>query len=261
MKMEHWSATRFTTWGLCPTTFAARYVWGTDPSEPSEGVLFGSAVHQAMEAYANGADPYASFRSVWRAMKEEYYLHDRLGLTGVGLDLIEQVVDAGWQGKAEYVFSLDTTAAWDAPTIGAIDLITIDREGEWVVRDLKTSMGDWGEDRVRKLRWQPVLYSWAVHDLYGIWPHFEYWVLGKMSRKLNVFRLDAEETLSWETTLQDRVAEIVERVRADDFTCHGQHGDCLECGEKWQHGHVCDMTSKTERVGTATRTWRAAHEG
>src|SRR5262245_31183011 len=105
MKMEHWSATRFTSWGLCPVTFKEHYVDGV-AREPSEQVLFGSAVHQAMEAHANGADAGRSFRQAWKAMQQEYLLRPS-ELTAVGLDLIERVTLAGWQGDAERVFTLD----------------------------------------------------------------------------------------------------------------------------------------------------------
>ena len=46
---QHWSASRFMLFEQCPQAFKARYVDG-EVSDPSLPMLFGSAVHLALEA-------------------------------------------------------------------------------------------------------------------------------------------------------------------------------------------------------------------
>jgi hypothetical protein len=249
---DHWSASKFMTWERCPSEFERIYVHG-EYDEPHEAPLFGSAVHQGLEAHYNGADGVRAFRGAWKAMRQEYQLSPPEQLTGVGMDLVELVIDQGWRGEPERVFTLDTTSAWGAPTVGAIDLVC---EDGLVVRDFKTTSGEWGWERAERDWWQPVLYAWATHERYGVWPDFEYVVLNKISRTLSLFHFDGEEVLRRDEEIQDRAAVIVARVRNDDFACHGQHGFCLECGAKWQHGHVCDMNVVSQRVSSATRANR-----
>jgi len=252
VKMEHWSATRFMTWELCPVTFEQVYVQDVR-GEASQAMLFGQAVHQGLEAHANGADGLASFLNAWGDIRDELLLgRFDSRLTEIGLRLIDAAAKRGWVGLAEHVFTLDTTPAWDAPTVGAIDLITFEGNRP-LVRDFKTTTGAWGWERARRDHWQPVLYTWACHEKYGAWPDFEYWVGSKMTAELEVFRIEGAEVLSWEQELQDRAAAIVARVRDADFACHGQHGICLECGERWGHDHVCDMNVRSPRISD-TRT-------
>lgn len=260
--LGHWSASRFMTFELCPREFEKVYVLG-ERGEPSEAMLFGSAVHQGLEAHFNGADGVASFRGFWKAVKD-----DRADpkLTGVGMDLIELVVQQGWSGEAEYVFALDTTASWGYPTVGAIDLIDVSGltdearqagAGGIVVRDFKTTTGTWGWDRARRDIWQPALYCAAVHARYDVWPDFEYAVLNKVQRDLSLFRLTPDETWACAEEAQERARVIVDRVAGGDFACIGKHGDCLECGARFDHDHVCDLNVRAPRISSATREARA----
>lgn len=248
VEFTHWSASRFMTWELCPTEFERVYVRG-EREEPSEAMLFGSAVHQGLEAHYNGADGVAAFRMAWKGFRPPGYDEE---LTAVGMDLVELVQAQGWSGKPEYVFTFDTSAAWGCPTVGAIDLISVD-QGSIVVRDFKTTTGSWGWDRARRDPWQPVLYSWAVHDLYGIWPSFEYVILGKVRRDLTIFHLEPDEVVAMEEGLQDRAEPIVRGHRDGRYECNGKHAWCLECGEKWKHGHVCNMNVHSPRIASLTR--------
>jgi hypothetical protein len=165
---------------------------------------------------------------------------------------------------SEHVFTLDTAVGWGYPTVGAIDLIDLSKAadasggaGGIVVRDFKTTTGAWGWDRARRDPWQPLLYCWAVHEKFGIWPDFEYAVLNKTTRSLDLFRLAAAEVAALDDDVNDRAQQIAAKVQAGNFECLGKHGDCLECGAKFSHDHVCDLNVRAPRISSATREARA----
>lgn len=259
----HWSASRFMAWELCPREFKRVYVDG-EYSEPSEAMLFGSAVHNGLEAHYNGADGVSAFRQAWKGFRDEHALEALPGLTATGMDLVELVVERGWSGLSEYVFTLDTALSWGYPTVGAIDLIDCSKASEArggvggiVVRDFKTTTGAWGWDRAKRDPWQPLLYCWAAWEKFGIWPDFEYVVLHKVSKSLDVFHFDGEEISDLMDTVNERALVIAERHAAQDYTCTGKHGDCLECGARFEHDHVCDLNVRAPRIGSATKEARA----
>lgn len=240
---EHWSASRFAMWERCPAEFYARYIRGAK-EPPSEAMLFGSAVHQGLEAHYLGGSGVTAFRSVWKAtVAGELHGEANVSLTAVGLDLIERVVDLGLHGIPEWPFTLPTEAAWGAPTVGAVDLVDID-EGR--IFDFKTTTGAWSQTRAERDIWQPGLYSWALAEQLD-WPErFTYVVLNKVSRTVDLFDLDDLEG-RW-ATMDEMARTIAQRVRDGEYGCHGKHGVCPECGVRWDHDHVCDLSAAPPRI-------------
>jgi hypothetical protein len=239
---EHWSASRFMLWERCPAEFYARYIAGA--REPaSEAMLFGSAVHRGLEAHYLGNSGEATFRQVWKAsVAEELHGQADAKLTAVGLDLLERTIELGLQGVPEYAFTLPTEA-WGAPTVGAVDLIDV-RDGH--VYDFKTTTGAWSQTRAERDIWQPALYAFAVSEALD-WPErFTYVVLNKVSRQVELFDLD---NLQERWAAMDEMARVIAaRVVDGDFACHGKHGSCPECGVRWDHGHVCDLSATPPRI-------------
>jgi hypothetical protein len=242
--MPHWSATRFMTFEQCPGEFEARYV-RAQPVVVTEAMAFGQAVHMGLEAHFHGDDGIRAFRAAWKQFSLELGGADT-GLTGKGMDLIEQVVDLKLSGIPERGFSIDTNQELGAPIVGAIDLWGADG----VIYDFKTTRGLWSQERAQKELWQPALYGWARlledADYEG---DFEYIVLNRITGVLQRFRRvwTADETLEQMNEAWTRMRAIAEDVHADRYACHGKHGFCPECGARWSHEHVCDVRT-TERI-------------
>ena len=242
--MPHWSATRFMTWEQCPGEFKARYVDGV-AIEKTEAMLFGSAVHMGLEAHFHGDDGIRAFRAAWREFARELGDVDP-GLTGKGMDLIEQVVDLGLSGIPERGFSIDTNQELGAPIVGAIDLWGADG----IVYDFKTTRGLWSQERAQKEFWQPTLYAWARWlEEPSFTGDFEYIVLNRVTGQLQRFRRETEPDAFLEDIDEaiGRMVRVAALTRADVYDCHGKHGFCPECGDRWGHEHVCDVRT-TQRI-------------
>ena len=241
--VPHWSATKFMIWEQCPGEFKARYV-DQHPMEVTEAMAFGQAVHSGLEAHYRGDDGIRAFRAAWRVFQSQASTYDQT-LTRMGMDLIEQVVELGLSGVPERGFSIDTNEALGAPIVGAIDLWGADG----TTYDFKTTKGTWSQERAQKELWQPVLYTWArwlEEPEYG--GDFEYIVLNRVTGTLQRFRRDwnADTINEQMNEAWDRMRLIHNDVWADRYQCHGKHGFCPECGDRWAHDHTCG--SHTGRV-------------
>jgi hypothetical protein len=240
--MPHWSASRFMVYDQCPAAFRTRYVDGV-AIEQTEALCFGQAVHLGLEAHYNGQDGERAFRAAWSVAQTELIAdgHQVRGqLTGVGLQLLDRVTGLGLKGIPERGFSLDTELVFGAPIIGAIDLWS-----DGVIYDFKTTRGAWSEARAQTELWQPLLYSWAALQETGDLPAFEYIVCNRVSGQVDRYRRTWDETAWAEQWARgyDRMRAISQAVASDKLECHGRHGACPECGERWSHEHVCDATT------------------
>lgn len=227
----------------CPSEYKSRYVDGV-ALELSEALVFGSSVHRALEAHYQGADAERAFLAAWRT---ESKLLPRVSpnLTGIGLDLLDKVIALDLRGVPERGFSLDMELLIGAPIVGAIDLW-----GDGVIYDFKTTRGVWSAERAQTETWQPVIYTQAYFQEVGEWPDFEYIVLNRVTGQLDRFR--REWTIdSWAAQWSDaygRMRQIAALVEAGDFACPRMHGYCPECGERWGHAHVCELTNTSRRI-------------
>jgi hypothetical protein len=245
--MPHWSATRFMLFDQCPTAFKERYV-DEVPLQPTEALCFGQAVHMGLEAHYNAQDGDRAFRAAWKELSRT----DLGGvvdhrLTGVGLQLLEQVVALDLHGIPEYGFSLDTNMDLGAPIVGAMDLWDQDAN---VIYDFKTTRGHWSAERAQTEVYQPLLYTWAAWTLTDQWPAFEYIVCHRVTGTLDRFRRQwtEDQWLAQMNACWRRMRLVACLVAADVFTCWEKHGNCPECGVRWTHGHVCEDTARLRRV-------------
>jgi len=245
--MPHWSATRFMLFDQCPGEFKARYVDGV-ALEPTEALCFGKAVHTALECHYNGGDGERLFRTVWKSM-----VRDDLGgrvnknLTGMGIELLDKVIALDLHGTPELPIAIDSNFELGAPIVGAIDLY--DEQSE-TVYDFKTTRGTWSQERAQAERWQPLLYTLAIWYEHGVWPAFEYIVLNRVTGALSRFRREwtQDEWLEQMNAAWLRASEISVAVAQGRLECHGNHGFCPECGERWEHDHICDEGTYSKRV-------------
>lgn len=242
----HWSATRFMTFEQCPGEYKARYV-DERPFELTEPLAFGKAMHQALEAYYQGQPDYELvFRRAWRQQAQELGGQVHRQLTGTGLVLLDKVIELGLAGVPERGFALDTESDLGAPIVGAVDLWSLDPP---VVYDFKTTRGRWSQARAQAEIYQPLLYTWAFWEETTIWPAFEYVVLDRVTGQLSRFRREWTQESWWEEMGQCwiRMRQIAALVAGGLLECHGKHGFCPECGERWGHDHLCDETVHTAR--------------
>jgi hypothetical protein len=244
--VPHWSATRFMLFDQCPGEFKARYVDGV-LLEPTEALCFGKAVHLGLEAHFRGSDGERAFRAAWKVETEVLVGAVNRGLTSMGLTLIDKVIDLELHGIPEYGFALDTNGDLGAPIVGAIDLW--DQDGN-VIYDFKTTRGNWSQERAQSEVWQPLLYTYAMWDQAGAWPAFEYIVLNRVTGQLSRFRREwtPDEWLAEVNAAYLRMVAVADRVQHGQLDCHGKHGYCPECGERWGHDHECDTTTQSRRI-------------
>lgn len=236
--MPYWSASRFMKFDECPANFKEHYVDGV-VTPPTEAMSFGTAVHAGLEAHFNGQDAERAYLAAWKALRQELTTPVDSRLTGRGLDLIDKVIALDLHGVPERGFSVDTNLELGAPIIGALDLLDLEHN---VVYDFKTTRGAWSQKRAQKEAWQPLLYTYAVWEETGEWPAFEYIVLDRALGTLSRFRREWTAEQWWDemNALWVRMCEVSVAVAKGQLECSGQHGHCLECGERWNHEHVCD---------------------
>jgi PD-(D/E)XK nuclease superfamily len=253
----------------CPVRYRERYVEGI-ATTPSLAMLFGHTVHTALEALLQGHagtcpvshgnmdheprdcayDVYGREFSTMRALLADEGVEAGGLLYLEGLRMIDQVYELGLnadgRSQPELWFSLDCD--WTYPVVGAVDLWSPpDSQHGAVVWDFKTTVGTWSQARADREMWQPVLYSWAYARMYNVVPTFRYVVLNRVDGSLTTFERGWSSRSDFKHDLEHLkfVAEdIVESILAGDFTCTRGHGSCLECGEKFTHGHVCKTPAR-----------------
>lgn len=239
--VPHWSASRFMVFDQCPAEFAARYL-EERPFELTEAVAFGKAMHLALEAfYAGSAEHELVFRRAWKEQAGELGGAVHRELIGVGLELLDKTIALGLRGIPERPFSIDAEEELGAPIVGAVDLWSLDPP---VVYDFKTTRGRWSQQRAQAEVWQPLLYTLGFQEATGVWPAFEYVVLNRVTGQLDRFRREWTEE-EWHDQLAqawEHARQIAELVALGELECHGRHGYCYECGDRWSHDHVCDET-------------------
>lgn len=238
--MPHWSATRFMLYETCPALFKERYVDGV-ALEPTVPLVFGKSFHQGLEEHFNGGDGERAFRLAWKLGAEsELNCKPDLRLTAVGLELLHKVMALGLKGVPERGFSIDTNVELGAPIVGALDLYD---QTSNTVFDFKTTRGAWSQERAQTEVYQPLLYTWAIWDETDEWPAFEYIVCNRWNGALDRFRRQWTADEWWEqmNSCWLRMEHIARHTRAGHLECNGKHGACLECGERWDHSHVCDQ--------------------
>jgi hypothetical protein len=234
-----WSPSKFVCFDQCPALFKERYI-DRVPMPPTEALHFGTAVHKGLEAHFRAEDGELAFRRVWRQLVQQLD-HVDPGLSKIGLDLIEKVVDLGLSGEPERKIWMRTDDMLGAPTLGYADLWCPDTR---TIIDFKTTVGAWSAERAEKETWQPCLYSYAFWLEHDTLPRFEYIVLNRATGALQ--RFETQRTHEQIDAAFQRAAVIAKAVRLERWDCACRTGaDCPECGAKWEHNHVCQLSTGT----------------
>lgn len=219
-----------------------------EPMFPTEALHFGTAVHKGLEAHYRGTDGELVFRRTWRELSESLRndgFEVSQGLSKIGLDLLEKVVDLNLSGEPEKKIWVRTEDYTVAPILGYADLWDTDTH---TIFDFKTTVGAWSEARAEKETWQPCLYSYAYWLETGTLPTFEYIVLNRVSGTLTRFktRRDHDQIMAALSCIR----EVALMIKRGEFECRCGASACPECGMPWQHGHMCELGKGTRiRLG------------
>lgn len=215
-----WSPSKFSCWEQCPQEFYRRYVLH-EPIQPNAPMSFGTAIHKGLEAYYRGADGDLAFRRSWRDQSIELRAAgvNVPDLSGVGLDMIERVVELGISGEPERKIWVRSEAYLNAPVLGYVDLWSSETN---TIYDFKTTLGSWSAERAEREQWQPCLYSWAYWLETETLPVFEYIVLNRGTGELKRFKTQKSHQQISDTLARAR--EIAVAVEREEWGCTcGKH--------------------------------------
>ena len=223
------SFSRFSTWLYCPRRYLYRYILESPEERASGNFVFGSAIHEAFEAFMRSLkdDPLSHEAVVAvfeRAMHDEIALNQQHGvpidwgkksaeeMLAKGTELIDvflQKVDRNVTVIGTEV-PFEVQLADDIVINGVIDLLLDEGDGRYRVVDLKTSASSLSLDRL-EFDLQPTVYLLAAERILAA-PgkvDFEFWVLTKA--KTPAFRI---YPLQRSQSQRAEVIEVIRDVRA-----------------------------------------------
>ena len=160
----HISFSQLATYLICPMRFSHQYVWGTQPESKPSALVFGKAIHRAVESfYRNLKDtgeiiPAERMEEVFKeTVRDEISMAeveltfkdgediDTLREQGVGLiRLFHAEIQPQKVMAVEFPFSssipdLDGENMLPVKLVGIFDLIEADADGTYVIGELKTA--------------------------------------------------------------------------------------------------------------------------
>ena len=160
----HISFSQLSTYLICPMRFSHQYVWGTQPESKPSALVFGKAIHRAVEAYYRNLKetgeiiPAERMEDVFKeTVRDEISMTeveltfkdgediDTLREQGVGLiRLFHAEIQPQKIMAVEFPFSasipdLDGENMLPVKLVGIFDLIEADADGTYVIGELKTA--------------------------------------------------------------------------------------------------------------------------
>ncbi len=180
---DYISYSSISTYMTCPLRYYFRYVAGLEPDFVSSSLVFGGAIHAAIESHMQsvleGAEPPQIDELVdvyERAVKSESDAPIRFGKGETADSLRDLAVRMLTAFRASEVSKLDTrivaieetfreSVIPDCPDLlGRVDLITVDDDAVRIC-DFKTSRSSWNAENVRQAAPQQLLYAELVRPL------------------------------------------------------------------------------------------------
>jgi len=167
---RYWSQSRVGLFGLCSLKYAFSYIYKVDPEFTPLALVFGSAVHRALEMMAHArkdgvpmSEPDCKnlFAEIWqRQLQEDKDIRygdgqDAESCLAQGQDLIG-VFDANTDPEEEVLGVSEAMAVplinsagevLEDPLIGELDVLVRDRDGNKVIVDWKTSARKWSKGK------------------------------------------------------------------------------------------------------------------
>lgn len=256
------SFSRFSTWLHCPRRYMHRYILESPDERASGNFVFGTAIHEAVEAFMRSLkrDPlnYEAVVAVFeRAMQDEIALNEHHGVpVDWGKKSATEMMEKGAELIDVFLKKVDrdvTVIGTEVPfevqladdilVNGVIDLLLDEGDGRYRVVDLKTSASSLAQDRL-EFDLQPTVYLVAAERILAA-PgkvDFEFWVLTKAKQPAfkiyPVQRSEAQRNELLEVIRDVRAAEaagIFPRQRS--FMCFGcEHRDRCDGERGCAHG-------------------------
>ena len=226
---DYISHAQISTYQRCPLQFFFRYVAGLEPEFVSSSLVFGGAIHAAIESHMQsvmeGAEPPPLDELVdvyERAVNNESDAPIRFGKGETVDSLRDLAVRMLTAFRASEVSKLDTRIVAieetirgpvipDCPDVlGRLDLVTLDGDS-LLITDFKTSRSSWNAENVRQAAPQQLLYTELVQPLaaaFGDRPIRVEWIVLSKTKQPKVER----HQLTPDSAQIKRTKQIVRRV-------------------------------------------------
>lgn len=206
-EVERYSFSKLSSWWTCPYGYYQRYI-EHKPGIGNAFSSFGTLVHEIMEDYANGKIDLWDLAKIyeWRfdaAVKEKFpynkYVNLRDKYYNDGLRFLKTF--SGYDNvKIMGVEENFTIPIDDWYFVGVIDLMFVDKDGRWVIRDYKSKASFKDENEKYKYARQLYLYSLHVHELTGRYPDELQFLMFRKSNepvRIQFNEADLHEAVDW----------------------------------------------------------------
>ena len=185
----HLSFSQLTTYLICPMRFAHQYVWGTPPESKPAVLVFGKAIHKAVESFYRNLKetgeiiPPEQMVAVFKKVMQDEIAATNVELTfkdGEDIDslqaqgaelikLFHSEVEPQKVMAIEFPFMVsipDLLGDGNLPVklVGFFDLIEADEDGTYVIGELKTAAQRFSSIRLEH-DLQPTCYSYAASKM------------------------------------------------------------------------------------------------
>jgi len=180
---DYISYSSISTYMTCPLKYYFRYVAGLEPDFVSSSLIFGGAIHAAIESHMQsaleGAEPPSLDELVdvyERAVKSESDAPIRYGkgetadsLRGLAIRMLTAFRAFDVSKSDTRIVAIEETLRGpviaDCPDLlGRLDLVTLDGDS-LLITDFKTSRSSWNAENVRQAAPQQLLYTELVQPL------------------------------------------------------------------------------------------------
>lgn len=240
------SYSRINSWLLCPRRYQYRYIEAAPEERLSGNLVFGSAIHEALEAFMNSlaTEPLSLDETVGvfeRALKDEVEFSSQLSMpVDWGKKSLDEMCEKGRQMLAVFLDKVDrnvrvvgTEVPFEVPVApdvmlkGVIDMIVALDDDRYLVVDFKTAASSLPPDKLQH-DMQPTAYLLAAELMMNA-PgkvEFEFWTLTKTKSpalRISPVQRTAEQKQEFLEAIRDvAVAEEVGLYpRRRSFMCTG----------------------------------------
>ena len=263
LQRPHVSYSQLSQYMRCPLSYYFQRILGLKSPFTPSGLVFGSAVHEALAEYHRGLQRgqvidveqvHAEFRAVWHQFEKEKPIQygrreSKDGLLELGTALLtkytaekqpqnivgveQQMVVPLWTSRGEVL---------EKPLVAVVDLLCRQEEG-LVITELKTSKRRYGQAEVDTAP-QATCYAHAIREKFDEPAALQYVVLVK-TKTPQIQTLTTERTVADMGRLGDTVQAVERAIQAQVFYPIENPMNCSGCAYRepcrdWQGHHQAD---------------------